>query len=184
MQKRLLLHMNSLTRGFLILPHCIRNRFSDTMYWKDPISILGTSGYEIDIFLEKIAKLFANSGDPGFALIANYPIGFPDYNGLNNNLIQFLGPRFPLLSYKLMKWGIHLNSEYHFYPKYWDTLLTYHTCPKICNNPFYYLLMCLKYCCMHGKHCWPGLNAASCGVWSGSTLFVMTYLSKYLGLLR
>ena len=34
------------------------------MYWKTPISILGTSGYEIYIFLEKMAKLFANSGDP------------------------------------------------------------------------------------------------------------------------
>ena len=74
-RRGLLLHMDSLTRGFLILPHCILNRFSHTMYWKDPISILGTSGYEIVIFLEKIAKLFANSGDPGFALIANYPIG-------------------------------------------------------------------------------------------------------------
>ena len=45
--------------------HCILNILSHTIYWKSPISILGTSGYEIYIFLEKkIAKLFANSGDP------------------------------------------------------------------------------------------------------------------------
>ena len=25
--------------------------------------------------------------------------------------------------------------------------LIYHTCPKIWNSPFFYLLMCLKYCC-------------------------------------
>ena len=36
-----------------ILTHCIRNRFSHTMYWKNPISILGTPGYEIYIFIEK-----------------------------------------------------------------------------------------------------------------------------------
>ena len=46
------------------LTHCILNRFSHTIYWKSLISILGTSGYEIYIFLEKMAKLFANSGDP------------------------------------------------------------------------------------------------------------------------
>ena len=35
------------------LTHCILNRFSHTIYWKSPISILGTSGHEIYIFLEK-----------------------------------------------------------------------------------------------------------------------------------
>ena len=40
------------------------NRLSHTIYWKNSISILGTSGYEIYIFLEKMAKLFANSGEP------------------------------------------------------------------------------------------------------------------------
>ena len=35
------------------LTHCIRNRLYNTIYWKSPISILGTSGYEICIFLEK-----------------------------------------------------------------------------------------------------------------------------------
>ena len=35
-----------------------------TIYWKSPISIFGMSGYEIYIFLEKLAKLFTNSGDP------------------------------------------------------------------------------------------------------------------------
>ena len=48
----------------ITLTHCRRNRLSHTIYWKSPISILGTSGYEIYIFLEKMAKLFANSEDP------------------------------------------------------------------------------------------------------------------------
>ena len=30
-----------------VLTHCILNRISHTIYWKSPISILGTSGYEI-----------------------------------------------------------------------------------------------------------------------------------------
>ena len=36
-----------------LLTHCILNRLSHTTYWKGPISILGMSGYEIYIFLEK-----------------------------------------------------------------------------------------------------------------------------------
>ena len=47
-----------------IFTHCILNRLSHIIYWKSPVSILGTSGYVIYIFLEKIAKLLANSGDP------------------------------------------------------------------------------------------------------------------------
>ena len=43
--------------------YCILNRLSHTIYWKSPTSILGTSGFEIYLFLEKMAKLFANSGD-------------------------------------------------------------------------------------------------------------------------
>ena len=39
------------------------NRLSHTVYWKSPISILGTSSYEIYTFLQ-MAKQFANSGDP------------------------------------------------------------------------------------------------------------------------
>ena len=35
------------------LTHCILNRLSNTIYWKSPISVLGTCGYEIYIFLEK-----------------------------------------------------------------------------------------------------------------------------------
>ena len=35
------------------LTHSILNRRSHTIYWKTPISILGTFGYEIYIFLEK-----------------------------------------------------------------------------------------------------------------------------------
>ena len=45
------------------LSHCVLKRLSHTIYWRSLISILGTSGYEIYIFLEKM-KLFANSGDP------------------------------------------------------------------------------------------------------------------------
>ena len=60
----------------------------------------------------------------------------------------------------------------------------YHTCPKIWNSPFYSLLMCLKYCCMYGKQCRPRSDAASCGIWSGSTLFAKAYLSQYFGLLQ
>ena len=47
-----------------LLTHCILNRLSYTINWKSQISIAGTSGCEIYIFLEKMAKLFANSGDP------------------------------------------------------------------------------------------------------------------------
>ena len=46
------------------LTHFILNRLSHTIYWNSPISILGMSGYVMYIFLEKKAKLFANSGDP------------------------------------------------------------------------------------------------------------------------
>ena len=47
------------------LTHCILDRFSHPIYRKSPISILSTSSHEIYIFLEKkMAKLFANSGNP------------------------------------------------------------------------------------------------------------------------
>ena len=49
---------------FGTLTHFILNRLSHTIYWKSPISVLGMSGYIMYIFLEKKAKLFANSGDP------------------------------------------------------------------------------------------------------------------------
>ena len=35
------------------LTHCILNTLSHTIYWNSPIPILGTSGYDIYIFLEK-----------------------------------------------------------------------------------------------------------------------------------
>ena len=45
--------------------YCKLNRLSNTIFWKSPISILGTAGYEMYIFLQKkMTKLFANSGDP------------------------------------------------------------------------------------------------------------------------
>ena len=43
----------SATILFRALTHCILNRLSHTIYWKSPISIIGTPGYEIYIFLEK-----------------------------------------------------------------------------------------------------------------------------------
>ena len=46
------------------LTHFILNRLSHYIYLKSPISILGMPGYVMYIFLEKKAKLFANSGDP------------------------------------------------------------------------------------------------------------------------
>ena len=64
-----------------------------------------------------------------------------------------------------------LEALYRIYPKDLDTLSSYHTCPKIWNIPFYYLLMCLKYCCMYVKQWRHWSDAAFCGVWSGSTLF-------------
>ena len=42
-----------------MLTHCILIRLPHTINWKSPISILGSSGCE-----RKMAKLFANSGDP------------------------------------------------------------------------------------------------------------------------
>ena len=51
-----------------LLTHCILNRLSHTIYWKDPISILGTFGYEIYIFLEKNGQIIWS------ALFANYPL--------------------------------------------------------------------------------------------------------------
>ena len=37
---------------------------------------------------------------------------------------------------------------YRIYPKYWDTLTIYDTCPNCWNSPFWYLFLCLKYCCV------------------------------------
>ena len=39
----------------------------------------------------------------------------------------------------------NLEKTYSIYRKYWDTLSTYHTSPKIWNSPYYSLLMHLKY---------------------------------------
>ena len=49
----------------LLLTYCSPDSLSHIIYWKSLISILGMSGYETYLFLEKkVAKLFANSGDP------------------------------------------------------------------------------------------------------------------------
>ena len=79
------------------------------------------------------------------------------------------------------------NNEfilYHIYPMYWDTLSIYHICPKIWISQFYYLLMCLKYCCMCSEQCRSWSDSAFCGIWSGSKLFAKACLSQYVGLLR
>ena len=65
-------------------------------------------------------------------------------------------------------------------PQYWDSLSTYHICPKIWNSSFYYLLMCQNDCSMYGKQCRPWLDAVFCGIWSESTLFVKAYLFQIL----
>ena len=69
--------------------HCILNRLSHTIYWKSLISILGTSGYEIYILLEKNGQTVCKQWRPwsdtafcgvwsGSALFANYPFtGLP-----------------------------------------------------------------------------------------------------------
>ena len=64
------------------------------------------------------------------------------------------------------------------------TLSSCHTrsCPKILNGPLYYLLMCLKYCCMYGKQCRPWSDVAFYSIWSGLH-WCKAYLSQYLGLL-
>ena len=80
--------------------------------------------------------------------------------------------------------SIQLFYTIHRYPKYWDTLPAYYTFPKIWNSPLYYLLMCLKYCCMFGKQWrpWPDPALWFCGIRSGPTQFAKAYLSQYLGL--
>ena len=46
-------------------------------YWKSPITILGTSGYEIQIFLQKNAKPFANSEDPDQSDLGLHCVNYP-----------------------------------------------------------------------------------------------------------
>ena len=75
-------------------------------------------------------------------------------------------------------------ADYHIWPKYWDTLSTYCTCPKIWNSQIYHLLMCLKYYCIYGKQYRPWSDAAFCSILSGATLLAKTYLPQSLGLLR
>ena len=69
---------------YTCLTHCILNRHSHTIYWKSPISILGMSGYETYIFLEKNGLTICEQWRPwsdttlcgvwsGSALFANYP---------------------------------------------------------------------------------------------------------------
>ena len=82
-----------------------------------------------------------------------------------------------------LQWVNHTPDRwtaYCIYPKYWDTLSSYHTYSKIWKSLFYYLLIVLKYCCMYGKQCWPWTE---CSILSGSILFAKAYLSQYIQLL-
>ena len=77
------------------LTHCILNRLSHTIYWENPISILGTSGYEIYIFLEENGKTILQTVETlirrrvlrrliWVCTVCQLPFyGSPDYNGLN-----------------------------------------------------------------------------------------------------
>ena len=69
--------------------------------------------------------------------------------------------------------------NYCIYLTYWDTLSTYHNYPQIWNTPFYYLLMCLNYCCMYDRQCIRWSDAVYCSLWSGSTLFAKASLPQY-----
>ena len=70
------------------------NKLPHTIYWKSTILILGMSGYGVKIFLEKMAKVSANSFEPDQTprsvssdlIVHCLPInllGFPDLNGFN-----------------------------------------------------------------------------------------------------
>ena len=48
----------------VIITHCILNRLFHIIYWKSPISILGTPGYEIYIFLEKNGYIICKQWRP------------------------------------------------------------------------------------------------------------------------
>ena len=84
-----LAYMNELLKCHASLTHCILNRLSHTIYWKSPISSLGTSGYEIYIFLEKNGETICKQWRPwsddvwsGSALFAKYPfMGLPTTMG-------------------------------------------------------------------------------------------------------
>ena len=75
---------------------------------------------------------------------------------------------------------------YRIYPKYWDKLTPYHTCPKHWISSFHYTVTVAvsKNWWMSGKQCRPWSDAAFCAVWSGSTLFALACLSHYLGSIR
>ena len=48
----------------LSLTHCRLNELTHTIYWKSPISNLGSQAMSFRYSQRKMAKLFANSGDP------------------------------------------------------------------------------------------------------------------------
>ena len=74
-------------------------------------------------------------------------------SSLSQQCFEQLGPEFFDTIIFILSTGTAKSKQivYCIFPKYWDTLSTYHTCPKIWNSPFYYILRCLKYYCMYGK---------------------------------
>ena len=81
------------------LTHCILNRLSRTIYWKSPISILGTSSYEIYIFLREKWLNYLQTVETlirchvlwcliWVCTVCQLPFyGSPDYNGLIKHLV-------------------------------------------------------------------------------------------------
>ena len=129
--------------------HCILNRLSHTIYWKCPISILGTSGYEIYIFQEKNGKTICKQWRPwsvaafsgvlsGSALFANYPFAASDLGlhclpitllrvsrlqWVNEECIWCLSKFFFWFSSKKYIMCSHLN--WHNRPFKWVSVYTY-----------------------------------------------------------
>ena len=92
------------------LTHCRLNRLSHAIYWKSQISILGTSGYDIYIFLEKMVRLFANSSAASDLGLHCLPITRLWVSRLN--WVKHMEDKlFRYLSYVLGR----LNTMYFFY---------------------------------------------------------------------
>ena len=113
---------NALPR--LLITHCILDRICHTIYWKSPVSILGTSGYEIYIFLEKKWLHYLQTVKTlircrvlrrliWVCTVCQLPFyGSPDYNGLKIHfgqsgqmlLFSYLLPLFLFLFVFNFKW--------------------------------------------------------------------------------
>ena len=74
------------------------------------------------------------------------------------------------------------NVIYRIYPRYWDTLLPYHTCSKSWTCPVCYLLICVETAWWVTNRVDPDQMPHS--LVSDLGLFAQACLSQYLGLLR